>query len=81
MGGSDCARILCAAFPRRQAAGQLLHARLTADYKGYVGLEREDHREAVAQARLVIAAVAEQIDKGFPQLDTGEVARLAAGLG
>lgn len=60
--------------------GQLLHARLTADYKGYVELEREDFLEAVDQAKFVIAAAADQIDKRSPQLDTAELRRLAAAL-
>jgi uncharacterized protein (UPF0332 family) len=60
--------------------GQLLHARLTADYKGYVELEREDYEQAVAQAKLVIAAVVDHLERAFAGLDTADLRRRAANL-
>ncbi len=60
--------------------GNLLHARLTADYKGYVDLDREDYLQAAAQAKLVIAAVADYLAPRFPTLVFDRVRSLADGL-
>lgn len=53
--------------------GNLLHARLTADYKGYVDLDRDDYAQAVAQAKLVIVAVVDYLAPQFAGLDIDRV--------
>lgn len=60
--------------------GNLLHARLTADYKGYVDLDRDDHAQAVAQAKRVVDAVVQYLGPRFSALDLERVRALAAAL-
>lgn len=60
--------------------GNLLHARLTADYKGYVDVDRDDYAQAAAQAKLVIAAVADYLAPRFPDLVFDRVRSLAGDL-
>jgi uncharacterized protein (UPF0332 family) len=48
--------------------GNLLHARLTADYKGYVELGQDDFEQAAAQAKLVITAVLDYVAPRFAAL-------------
>ena len=55
--------------------GNLYHARLTADYKGYVDLDRSDYADAARQARVVVQAVILQIRLHFPQLDAARLRR------
>jgi uncharacterized protein (UPF0332 family) len=53
--------------------GSLHHARLTADYKGYIELDREDYEAAAKQARQVIVAVSGYLAQNFPTLELGRV--------
>jgi uncharacterized protein (UPF0332 family) len=57
--------------------GNLLHARLTADYKGYIDLDSDDYAQAAAQAKLIIASVTEYLGPRFPELEIGRVQQLA----
>ena len=60
--------------------GNLYHARLTADYKGYVDLDRGDYDEAAQQAGTVVRAVAQYLRQHFPQLDLARLESLLAKL-
>ena len=53
--------------------GKLYHARLTADHKGYVDLDRVDYEEAARQARLVVVAVSDYLARHFPSLELNAV--------
>lgn len=60
--------------------GSLYHARLTADYKGYVDLDRGDYAEASAQAEIVVQAAILHLRQHFPQLDLARLETLLARL-
>ncbi|MBI4987899.1 MAG: HEPN domain-containing protein [Rhodocyclales bacterium] len=60
--------------------GNLYHARLTADYKGYVDLDRSDYEEAARQARQVVEAVSGFLDQHFPSLDLNRIRALTEHL-
>lgn len=60
--------------------GSLLHARLTADYKGYVDLDREDFAQASVQAKVVVTAVADHLGRHFPDVSVARIRDLAAEL-
>ena len=60
--------------------GNLYHARLTADYKGYVEVDREDYEEAAKQAKVVVEAVAGYLARQFPALDCTRILSLSAAL-
>ncbi|HNQ56152.1 MAG TPA: HEPN domain-containing protein [Candidatus Desulfobacillus denitrificans] len=60
--------------------GNLYHARFTADYKGYVDLDRVDYEEAARQARLVVDAVTGYLAQHFPSLDLNSVRTLSGRL-
>lgn len=60
--------------------GTVLHARLTADYKGYVDLDREAFAQASAQAKRVVTAVADHLDRHFPDVSVACIRGLAAEL-
>ncbi len=53
--------------------GNLYHARLTADYKGYVDLDRTDYEEAAQQAKVVLQAATDYLRKHVPTLDLSAV--------
>lgn len=63
-----------------KALGNLLHARLTADYKGYIDLDRDDYAQAAAQAKLVVDAVVQYLGPRFSDLDLERVRTLAGAL-
>ena len=58
--------------------GNLYHARLTADYKGYVDLDRGDYAEAAQQAGAVVRAATQYLRQHFPQLDLDRLESLLA---
>lgn len=58
--------------------GNLYHARLTADYKGYVELDRSDYEDAARQAKVVIEAVTGYLTQQFPALDLTRMRALIA---
>ncbi len=60
--------------------GNLYHVRLTADYKGYVDLDRTDYDDAARQARIVVQAAAHYLRQHVPQLDLTRLETLLAGL-
>jgi uncharacterized protein (UPF0332 family) len=60
--------------------GNLLHARLTADYKGYVDLDREDYAQAATQAKLIVTSIVDYLDRRFPDLQLERVRGLAGEL-
>lgn len=64
----------------RNAVTDLYHAGLTADYKGYVDVDRSDYAEAARQARVVVQAVILQIRLHRPQLDPARLETLLAKL-
>lgn len=53
--------------------GNLHHARLTADYKGFVPVEADDHAEARAQACFVVQVCVDYLAGQFPGLPVGAV--------
>jgi len=58
--------------------GNLYHARLTADYKGYVEVDRSDYEEAARQATVVVEAVTGYLAQQFPALDLTRIQALIA---
>lgn len=56
--------------------GNLYHARLTADYKGFVDLDRSDYEEAARQAKLVLGAAAGHLRQQAPELPLAPVEAL-----
>lgn len=53
--------------------GALYHARLTADYKGYLDLDRSDYEEAAGQARLILTTVAAYLREHAPELSLAAI--------
>ena len=64
--------------PEERLLCLLNHARLTADYKGYVELDRSDYEEAARQAKVVVEAVAGYLAQQFPALDLSRIRALIA---
>jgi uncharacterized protein (UPF0332 family) len=60
--------------------GNLLHARLTADYKGYVELDGDDYAQAAAQAKRVVGAVAGYLAPRFADLPLERVRALLGAI-
>lgn len=58
--------------------GNLYHARLTADYKGYVELDRSDYEDAAKQAKVVVEAVIGYLAQQFSTLDLTRIRALIA---